>query len=81
MSEVAAGNLVRSVRDVRVATVLAGAGPTDPLLPHTTKALANVLTDAAQDLGLHLHGRRAERTRDHTEGALRALGITVTSLM
>jgi hypothetical protein len=57
-----------------------GAGPTDHFLPHTTKALAKVLTDAAQDLGLHLHGRRAERTRDHTEGALRALGITVTRL-
>jgi hypothetical protein len=57
-----------------------GADPTDLLLPHSTKALAKALTDAAHDLGLHLHGRRAERTRDHTEGALRALGIDVMSL-
>ena len=54
--------------------------PADLLLPYSTKALAKVLTEAATDLGLHVHGRRAERTRDHTEGALRALGVTVEAL-
>ncbi|MBN1093446.1 hypothetical protein JKP75_13260 [Blastococcus sp. TML/M2B] len=58
----------------------AGAEDNDPLLPHSPKALAKALTEAATDLGLHVHGRRAERTRDHTEGALRALGVTVEAL-
>lgn len=57
-----------------------GATGDDVLLPHSTKALAKALTDAAEDLNLRVHGRRAERTRDHTEGALRALGITVMSM-
>jgi hypothetical protein len=57
-----------------------GADETNPLLPHTPKALAKVLTQAAIDLGIHVHGRRAERTRDRTRSKLRALGITVTDL-
>jgi hypothetical protein len=59
---------------------LQGARPGDPLLPHSPKALAKALTDTATDLGIHVFGRRAERTRNHTEGALRALGVTVTRL-
>ncbi|MCD4532508.1 hypothetical protein LRP67_00180 [Nocardioides sp. cx-169] len=52
----------------------------DPLMPHTPKALAKALTDARVDLGIHVHGRRVERTRDHTARALRQLGITVHEL-
>jgi hypothetical protein len=68
---------VLAQRQLRVA---AGGSPDDPLLPHSSKALAKTLTEAATDLGIHVHGRRAERTRDHTEGALRALGVTVETL-
>ncbi|WP_141014466.1 hypothetical protein [Nocardioides sambongensis] len=57
-----------------------GATPGDPLLPHNTKALAKALTDAQTDLGIHVHGRRAERTRNHTTRALRQLGITLHQL-
>jgi hypothetical protein len=64
---------VRVQRQLRLAT---GASPDDPLLPYSPKAL----TEAATDLGVRVHGRRAERTRDHTEGALRALGVTVETL-
>jgi len=49
-------------------------------MPHTPKAVAKALTDAVIDVGVRVHGRRAERTRDHTQGALRALGITVADL-
>jgi hypothetical protein len=56
------------------------ADPAEPLLPHSPKALAKVLTDAAVDVGVHVHGRRAERTRDHSRSNLLALGVTVTSL-
>jgi hypothetical protein len=58
----------------------AGADAGDPLLPHTPKALAKALADAAVDLGVRVHGRRAERSRDHTQGGLRALGVTITAL-
>ena len=68
---------VLAQRELRAA---AGAGPDDPLLPYSPKALAKALTEAAADLGIHVHGRRAERTRDHAEGALRALGVTVEAL-
>jgi hypothetical protein len=64
-------------RQMRLAT---GAGPDDLLLLYSPKALAKVLTEAAVDLGIHVHGRRAERTRDHSDGALRALGVTVEKL-
>lgn len=57
-----------------------GADDNDPLLPHTPKALAKALTDAQTDLGVHVHGRRAERTRNHTTRALRQLGITLHPL-
>jgi hypothetical protein len=70
----------RAVRAQQHLREQAGAGPNDPLLPHTTKTLAKALTDAAEDLGLRVHGRRAERTRDHTQGALRALGIDIASM-
>lgn len=70
----------RAVLAQRQLRVAAGAGPADPLLPHSPKALAKALTEAVTDLGIHVHGRRAERTRDHTEGALRALGVTVETL-
>jgi hypothetical protein len=39
-----------------------------------------VLAGEAVDVGVRVHGRRAERTRHHTQGALRALGITITDL-
>jgi hypothetical protein len=70
----------RAVRAQRQLRVAVGAGLDDPLLPYSSKALAKALTEAATDLGIHVHGRRAERTRDHTEGALRALGVTVEAL-
>ena len=73
-------NTARAVHAQRQLRLAAGAGPADPLLPYSPKALAKALTEAATDLGLHVHGRRAERTRDHTEGALRALGVTVETL-
>ncbi|RYP86867.1 hypothetical protein EKO23_07795 [Nocardioides guangzhouensis] len=57
-----------------------GAADHDPLLPHTPKALAKALTDAQTDLAVHVHGRRAERTRNHTTRALRQLGITLHAL-
>jgi hypothetical protein len=56
------------------------AAPEAPFLPHTPKAMAKALTDAARDVGVHVHGRRAERTRSQTTSSLRALGITVTAL-
>ena len=70
----------RAVRAQRQLRLAGSAGPADPLLPYSPKALAKALTEAATDLGIHVHGRRAERTRDHTEGALRALGDTVETL-
>jgi hypothetical protein len=70
----------RAVRAQRHLRLAQGAGADEPLLPHTPKALAKALTEAASDLGIHVFGRRAERTRDHTEGALRALGVTVYAL-
>ena len=70
----------RAVQAQRQLRLAAGAGPDDPLLPYSPKALSKALTEAATDLGIHVHGRRAERTRDHTEGALRALGVTVENL-
>jgi hypothetical protein len=70
----------RAVLAQRQLRVAAGAGPADPLLPYSPKALAKALTEAVTDLGIHVHGRRAERTRDHTEGALRALGVAVETL-
>ena len=70
----------RAVQAQRQLRLAAGAGPDDPLLPYSPKALSKALTEAATDLGIHVHGRRAERTRDHTEGALRALGVTVEAL-
>lgn len=57
-----------------------GAQDDDVLLPHTTKALAKALTDAATDVAVHVHGRRAERTRPHTNSTLRRLGIAVAVL-
>jgi hypothetical protein len=45
------------------------AGCDDVHLPHTPKAL----TDAATDLAVHVHGRRAERTRPHISSTLRRL--------
>ncbi len=68
---------MRTQRQLRLA---AGAGLDDPLLPHSPKALAKALTEAATDLGIPVHGRRAERTRNHTDGALCALGVTVETL-
>ncbi|WP_236830114.1 hypothetical protein [Blastococcus sp. KM273128] len=70
----------RAVRAQRHLRLAQGAGTDELLLPHTPKALAKALTEAASDLGIHVFGRRAERTRDHTEGALRALGVTVEAL-
>jgi hypothetical protein len=70
----------RAVRAQRHLRLAEGAGTDEPLLPHTPKALAKALTEAAGDLGIHVFGRRAERTRDHTEGALPALGVTVEAL-
>jgi hypothetical protein len=70
----------RAVLAQRQLRLAAGADLDDPLLPHSPKALAKALTEAATDLGIHVYGRRAERTRDHTEGALRALGVTVETL-
>ncbi|MGK5111668.1 hypothetical protein [Geodermatophilus sp. CPCC 205506] len=70
----------RAIRTQRHLRLAEGAGPDQQLLPHTPKALTKALTEAASDLGIHVAGRRAERTRDHTEGALRALGVTVTRL-
>jgi hypothetical protein len=70
----------RAVLAQRQLRLAAGTRPDDALLPYSPKALAKVLTEAAVDLGIHVHGRRAERTRDHTEGALRALGVTVEAL-
>jgi hypothetical protein len=71
----------RTARAVRAQLHLRGhAGPDAPLLPHTPKALAKALTEAAVDVGVHVHGRRAERTRDHSRSNLRALGITVARL-
>ncbi|WP_435771371.1 hypothetical protein [Nocardioides sp. SYSU DS0651] len=73
----AAGVALRAQLHLRRA---AGADPADRLLPHSPKALAKALTDARIDLGIHVHGRRAERSRDHTFRALRQLGITVHEL-
>ena len=70
----------RAVLAQRQLRLASGAGPDHLLLPYSLKALAKALTEAATDLGIHTHGRRAERTRDHTEGALRALGVTVATL-
>jgi hypothetical protein len=71
----ATARAVRAQRHLR-----RNADPAQPLLPHSPKALAKALTDAAVDVGVHVHGRRAERTRDHSRSNLRALGITITSL-
>jgi hypothetical protein len=57
-----------------------GAGDAEPLIPHTPKALAKVLTEAASDLGVHVHGRRVERTRPKDTMHLRRIGITVAEL-
>jgi hypothetical protein len=73
----AAARAVRAQLHLRARS---GATEDDPLLPQTPKALAKALTDAAIDVGVRVHGRRAERTRDHTQGALRALGITIADL-
>ena len=72
-----AARAVRAQRHLRTAE---GADGPDPLLPHTPKALAKALTEARIDLGIHLHGRRAERTRSRTAASLRPFGITVTDL-
>jgi hypothetical protein len=70
----------RAVNAQRYLRLAAGAQDDDVLLPHTPKALAKALTDAANDVGVHVYGRRAERTRPHTHSALRRLGITVAVL-
>jgi hypothetical protein len=70
----------RAVRAQRFLRNASGAAPRDRLLPHTPKALAKALAEAATDLGIQVAGRRAERTRDRTGSALRALGVTVTSI-
>jgi hypothetical protein len=70
----------RAVAAQRYLRHAAGALDDDVLLPHTSKALAKALTDAANDVGVHVYGRRAERTRPHTHSALRRLGITIAVL-
>lgn len=50
------------------------------LLPHAPQTLAACLTDATKDLGLHVKGRRAERTRPGHTAYLERLGLTVRSL-
>ena len=41
---------------------------------------AKALTDAATDVGVHVHGRRAARSRAHRDDTLRPLGIKVQAL-
>lgn len=68
---------------VRAAALLqqhAGAGLDDPLLPYSERALAATLTDATTDLGLHVKGRRAERSRPAHHAHLRRLGVTAHRL-
>lgn len=67
-------------RALRVARDLAGQRGDDRLLPYAEQTLAAVITDATKDLGLHVKGRRAERTRPKHTAYLGRLGITLRSL-
>lgn len=67
-------------RALRVARDLADQRGDDRLLPYAEQTLAAVITDATKDLGLHVKGRRAERTRPKHTAYLRRLGITLRSL-
>ncbi len=67
-------------RALRVALNIAPGEPDDRLLPYAPQTLAAVLTDATNDLGLHVKGRRAERTRPKHTAYLDRLGITVRRL-
>jgi hypothetical protein len=62
---------------LRVANGLAAG---EQLMPYAPQTLAAVLTDANKDLGLHVKGRRAERTRPKHIAFLRRLGITLRTL-
>jgi hypothetical protein len=64
-------------RALRVATGLAEG---ERLMPYAPQTLAAMLTDATKDLGLHVKGRRAERTRPKHTAFLRRLGITLRAL-
>jgi len=64
-------------RALRVAVDLATG---EQLIPYAAQTLAAALTDATRDLGLHVKGRRAERTRPRHTAFLRRLGITLRAL-
>lgn len=64
-------------RALRVAVDLATG---EQLLPYAPQTLAAALTDATNDLGLHVKGRRAERTRPKHTAFLGRLGITLRAL-
>jgi hypothetical protein len=55
------------------------ASPDDPLIPYAPKAMSHMITQAREDLGLHVHGRRAERYL-HPRQWLNKLGITLEDL-
>jgi hypothetical protein len=57
-----------------------GADDTDSLIPYSAQTLAATLTDATNDIGIHVKGRRAERTRPKRTAYLRRLGITIARL-
>lgn len=72
--------LARAARAALLLRQHDGAAPSDPLLPYAEQTLAAVLTDAANDLGLHVKGRRAERSRPGHTAHLRRLGLTLVDL-
>lgn len=66
---------------VRAQAILRGGHePQAALLPHSPKALAAALTDAAIDLGLPRHGRIAERATPTDTAWLAKLGIRIRAL-
>lgn len=67
-------------RALRVARDLTNQRGDDRLLPYAEQSLATIITDATHDLGLHVKGRRAERTRPKHTAYLARLGITLRSL-
>jgi len=74
------GSIARAARAALLLRQHDGAVDADALLPYAAQTLAATLTDATNDIGMHVKGRRAERTRPNHSAYLRRLGITIARL-